>query len=190
MTLRMLKRVLGVIVALSVLISVLCPPGFASGGTKPKPRIENNQPIQIVSDRLDAYNDKRIVVFSGNAVATQDARTIRADCLTLIYKENSGNAESSHAGIEGTGDLERVEAKGRVEITEGDRIVTGEEALFEPNLQRITMTGSAVLREGANVIRGDRIVVFLDENRGVVESLENRRVTATIYPGETQEKKK
>jgi len=40
------------------------------------------------------------------------------------------------------------------------------------------------------VVRGDRVVVFLDDNRGVVESLENRRVTATIYPKEDEGKKK
>ena len=53
------------------------------------------------------------------------------------------------------------------------------------------MTGGAVMREGASVIRGDRIVVFLDENRGVVESTEKGqgRVTATIYPGDHREKK-
>ena len=82
-----------------------------------------------------------------------------------------------------------MEAKGHVTITEGERVVTGDEAVFEQDIQKITMTGDAVLREGANIVRGDRIVVFLDENRGVVESVENRRVTATIYPGETQEKK-
>jgi lipopolysaccharide export system protein LptA len=123
-------------------------------------------------------------------VATQGARTIRADRLTFYYKDNRKTAGRSTAEIEATGDLERVEAKGHVTITEDERVVTGEEAMFEQDVQKITMTGSAVLREGANIVRGDRIVVFLDENRGVVESLENRRVTATIYPGETQEKKR
>jgi lipopolysaccharide export system protein LptA len=185
----MLERLLRIIVTLGVLIAVLCSPGGALAETKQKPRIEKNQPIQIVSDRLDAYNEKRMIVFSGNAVATQGARTIRADRLTLYYKENRKTDGRSAAEVEGTGDLERVEAKGRVTITEGERVVTGEEAIFEQDVQKITMTGSAVLREGANTVRGDRIVVYLDENRGVVESLENRRVTATIHPGETQEKK-
>jgi lipopolysaccharide export system protein LptA len=139
---------------------------------------------------LDAYHEKRMVVFSGNAVATQGARTIQADRLTLYYKENRKTAGRSTAGVEGTQDLERVEANGHVTITEGERVVTGEDAIFEQDIQKITMTGSPVLREGANIIRGDRIVVFLDENRGVVESLENRRVTATIYPKENEEKKK
>jgi lipopolysaccharide export system protein LptA len=186
----MSERFLRIIIFVGVLIAVLYQPGGALGAAKQKPRIEKNQPIQIVSDRLDAYNEKRMVVFSGNAVATQGARTIRADRLTLYYKENTKTAGRSTADVEGSGDLEKVEAKGRVTITEGERIVTGDDAVFEQDIQKITMTGSAVLREGANIVRGDRIVVFLDENRGVVESLENRRVTATIYPKESEEKKK
>ncbi len=185
----MSERFCGSSSALGVLMAVLYPPGGAPAETKQKPRIEKNQPIQIVSDRLDAYNEKRMVVFSGNAVATQGARTIRADRLTLYYKENRKAAGRSAAEVEGTGDLERVEAKGHVTITEGERVVTGEEAVFEQDIQKITMTGDAVLREGANIVRGDRIVVFLNENRGVVESVENRRVTATIYPGEPRRKK-
>lgn len=179
-------RFLRMIIFIGVLIVL---PGSALGETKQKPRIEKDQPIQIVSDRMDAYNEKKMVVFSGNAVATQGARIIRAERLTLYYREDQKTAGRSTAGVEGTGNLEKVEAKGRVTITEGDRIVTGEEAVFEQDAQKITMTGGAVLREGANIIRGDRIVVFLNENRGLVESVENRRVTATIYPGESEKKK-
>ena len=52
------------------------------------------------------------------------------------------------------------------------------------------MTGNAVMREGANIIRGDKVVVFLDENRGVVEGTASKRVTATIYPEEQKDKKR
>ena len=182
-------RGLRIIICVGVLIIALWQPGDARGDTKQKPRVERDHPIQIVSDRLDAYHEKRMVVFSGNAVATQGARTIRSDRLTLYYKEDQKTSGGSTREVEGTGNLERVEAKGHVTITEGDRIVTGEEALFEQDAQKITMTGGAVMREGANIIRGDRIIVFLNENRGVVESAENNRVTATIYPGEKQEKR-
>jgi lipopolysaccharide export system protein LptA len=40
------------------------------------------------------------------------------------------------------------------------------------------------MREGKNVVKGERIVVYLDEDRGVVEGSQNKRVTATIYPNE------
>jgi len=130
-----------------------------------------------------------MVVFSGNAVATQGARTIRADRLTLYYREEKKPSGRPAGEAEVTGNLERFEAVGHVTITEGERVVTGNEAVFDQDAQKITMTGDAVMRDGANIVRGDRIIVFLNENRGVVESTENKRVTATIYPGEQQEKK-
>ncbi|MBU4370900.1 MAG: lipopolysaccharide transport periplasmic protein LptA [Proteobacteria bacterium] len=186
----MLKSIFRIIFCIGVLMTILYPPGDVRCETKQKPGIEKDQPIQIVSDRLDAYNEKRMVVFSGNAVATQGARTIRAERLTLYYRDDQ--KKPGRSTVEGrgggTGNLERVEAKGRVTITEGERVVTGEEAVFEQDAQKITMTGSAVLREGDNIIRGDRIVIFLNENRGVVESAESQRVTATIYPGETKKR--
>jgi lipopolysaccharide export system protein LptA len=179
------------IACLGLLIAALWQPVAVSGAgdTKQKPRTAREEPIQIVSDRLDAYNEKRMVVFSGNALATQGGRTIRSDRLTLYYKDDKRSAVRPGGEPEGMGALERVEASGHVTITEGERIVTGETALFDQEAQKITMTGSAVLREGTNVIRGERIVVFLNENRGVVESAENKRVTATIYPDAPQGKK-
>ena len=183
-------RMVTLLICLGVLIAPFCQPFAVSGESKPKPKIERDQPINIVSDRLEAYSEKRMVVFSGNAVATQGARTIRSDRLTLFYKEDKMPAGRAAGEEGGMGNLERVEATGHVTITEGERIVTGKEAVFDQATRKITMTGGAVMREGASVIRGDRIVVFLDENRGVVESSESGRVTATIYPGDQQEKKR
>jgi lipopolysaccharide export system protein LptA len=183
-------RKLAILVCLGVLMASLLQPYAVSGESKQKPGIERDQPIHIVSDRLDAYSEKRMVVFSGNAVATQGARTIRSDRLTLYYKEGKKTAGQPDGEALGTGSVDKVEATGHVTITEGERIVTGEAAVFDQDARKITMTGGAVMREGASVIRGDRIVVFLDENRGVVESAENGRVTATIYPGDHQEKKR
>jgi len=182
-------RMLTTIVCLGVLITPLWWSSAIAGESKQK-AVDRDQPIHIVSDRLDAYSEKRMVVFSGNAVATQGARTIRSDRLTLYYKEDKKPAGRSTGEAEGMGNVERVEATGHVTITEGERVVTGESAVFDQDARKITMTGGAVMREGANVIRGDRIIVFLDENRGVVESTEKSgRVTATIYPGEQKEKK-
>jgi lipopolysaccharide export system protein LptA len=85
------------------------------------------------------------------------------------------------------GDLERLEAQGHVTITEPNRIVTGDHAVFYYDLQKIVMTGNAVMSEGKNIIRGGKIIVLLDEDRGIVEGSESKRVTATIYPDEKKE---
>ncbi|MDA8126404.1 MAG: hypothetical protein M0009_14625 [Deltaproteobacteria bacterium] len=190
------RKIPAIISGLSLMMAAFCPPAGMAGEAKAKPRVAREEPIQIVSDRLDAYNEKRMVVFSGNAVATQGIRTIRADRLIIYYKEEKPEekrpgttAAKKQTDAEEMGALDRIEAKGHVIITEAERIVTGEEGVFEQDAQKITMTGDAVMREGNNVIRGNRIVVFIDENRGVVESSENKRVTATIYPNEVKGKK-
>ena len=51
------------------------------------------------------------------------------------------------------------------------------------------MTGNAVMHQGKNIVQGDKIDVFLGENRGVVEAPVTKRVKATIYPAEKQEDK-
>ena len=186
----MLRRIHIVLIWIAVLITVPCRLGNVDSQTKAKAGAERDQSIHIVSDRLDAYNEKRMVVFTGNAVANQGGRTIRANVLTLYYREERKSAFPSTGEAGGPGDVERVEAKGHVTISEGDRIVTGDNAVFDQDAKRITMTGNAVMREGANIIRGEKILVFLDENRGVVEGTGNSRVTATIYPGDQREKKK
>jgi lipopolysaccharide export system protein LptA len=177
------------VMALVILMALFFPSSGLAQAPK-KLNIDKNQPIQIQSDRLDAYQEKRTVVFSGNALATQGDKTIRADRLILHYKNQPGGSTKKDVKDMGAiGDLDRIEAQGHVTITQTNRVVTGDSASFHQDSQKVVMTGNAVMREGKNVIKGDRIVVFLNEERGVVEGNENKRVTATIYPNEKKEEK-
>jgi lipopolysaccharide export system protein LptA len=162
----------------------------ADENIKKRTKAEVTEPIQIISDRLDVYSDKMIVVFSGNAVARQGDRTIKSDKILLYYKKKPTDEKEGGSLKITSGDLERIEASGHVTIRQSERIVKGEEAIFYQDEQKIIITGNAVMTEGKNVIHGDKIVVLLRENRGFVESVEDKRVTATIYPGEKGEKKK
>lgn len=165
-----------------LLAFLIAPAGL--WGEEAKTAIDKNQSLQVDADRLDAYNDKRTVVFSGNVVASQGARTIYAESLTIYYKEDEKKSRQPSASTKESGNIDRIEAKGKVRVVEGQRTATGNFAVFEQDAQKITLTGDAVLKEGENIIKGDKVTVFLEENRGVVEGGEKRRVSATIYPGE------
>ena len=147
-------------------------------------------PIEITADRLEAYDEKKMVLFSGNAVAMQGDRVIKAEKIFLYYRKEGKNAGKGGMSTMGkAGDLEKIEAAGQVTVSEGDRTVTGEQAIYYQDTQKIVMTGNAVMRQGNSVVQGDRIEVFLNENRGIVEATEKKRVKATIYPVETKEEK-
>lgn len=186
----MKKSFLILIIAEILLISYLCPYVQAAEAKK-KFLPDSSQPIEITADRLEAYDEKKLVIFSGNAIATQGDRVIKAESILLYYKrkgQSAGNEVLQSMGK--TGELEKIEAKGQVTVTQGDRVVTGEQAVYYQDAQKIVMTGNAVMRQGDNMVQGDKIEIFLDENRGVVEAVENRRVKATIHPVEKKEEKK
>jgi len=154
-----------------------------------KDHLNRKEPIQITSDVLEYMNDQRLVVFSGNAVAIQGDIVIRSDKLMLYYK-NAGDDEKSQQtkDAEKTGDLERIEAKGRVSVTRGSRVATGDEAVYDQGAEKIVMTGNAIMREGKNVVRGHKITLLINEDRGIVEAQERKRVTAIIYPKEKSDR--
>lgn len=176
---------------IAAILMVMPGAAQAQKAAQKKAKMDKNQPIQIVSDRLDAYDETKNVIFSGNAVATQGDKTIKADRLIIHYKENPDKTKKKEIrGMGETGDLDQVEAVGHVIITQPGRVVTGDHAIFYQDSQKVVMTGNAAMREGKNVIVGHRIIVYLDEDRGVVESDQNKRVTATIYPSEKKQEKK
>lgn len=170
---------------LPVLVCLLFVSVPAAAQAPKKVKMDRSQPILIESDRLDAFQEKKLVIFSGQAIARQGDKTIRADRLLIYYKDQS-TAPEGKARMDGeaVGDFEKLEAQGQVVITQTHRVVTGEHAVYHQDLQTIVTTGNAVLREGKNIVQGEKIIVYLDEDRGVIEGSERRRVTATIYPGE------
>lgn len=159
-----------------------------------RPPVEKEQriPIRIEADRLDALNEKRQVIFTGSVVAKQEDKTIKADRMILYYKKEAAAADKAPVTRDPLrgGDLERIEAKGKVIIILEERTATGDEAVFFQDSQEMILTGNATLREGDNTVSGHKVTVYLNENRGIVESGENRRVTATIFTTEGQGLKK
>ncbi len=152
-------------------------------GAESSSRPHSNSPIQITSDRLDAYDNEALVLFSGNVVATQDDAVICADELYLYYDKSDAGEKSISPGATSGGKIEKIELKGNVTVEKGERVVTGDRAVFHNADQTVVMTGHAVMREGNNMITGDKITVFLKENRGMVQSSGGKkRVNAVIYP--------
>ena len=147
-----------------------------------------DEPLEITANKMEAFHEKNLVVFSGNARVIQGNTTLKSDRIYLYYKREPGKKQKTEMlAAEGGTELDKVEAKGNVLLIQGDRTASGDEALYLRESNRIILNGNATLREGKNVIRGDRVIVFLNEDRGVVES-DHQQVKAIIYPGETKTK--
>jgi len=145
---------------------------------------EEGSPITITSDRLETFERGGVVVFSGQVVAEQNRYTIDCDELRIYYRQNQ--AENKGVGAAERGEIEKIEAKRNVSIKGEHGVITGDHAELHQSTQKVVMTGHVVMKDGENIVKGDSITFFLKEGKGIVESLKDHRVKATIYPKRTQ----
>jgi lipopolysaccharide export system protein LptA len=135
----------------------------------------SDQPIVVDADELEFDYEQRRLEYRGKVHVTQGEMTL--DCAKLIvsYEEAEGTGEAR---------LREVIAEGAVEITQAGRRATGNRAVFDQTSRQIVLLGDPVLRDGANEVRGERLTVYLDEGRSIVEASPRKRVSAILYPGD------
>ena len=73
---------------------------------------QSDEPMEITSDRMEAFNEKKLVIFSGHATVTQGKNVLKADKLLLYYKNEPDKKEKiGSIETEKAGELERIEAR-------------------------------------------------------------------------------
>ncbi|HNZ65363.1 MAG TPA: lipopolysaccharide transport periplasmic protein LptA [Smithella sp.] len=143
---------------------------------------KQDKPLEITSHRMEAFQDRKLIVFSGDATVTQGNSVLKADKLLLYYKKDPDKIINGKADSDKTGKLEKIEARGHVSLVQENRKATGNEAVYFQEGNKVILTGNAVLNEGKSSIKGERVIILIDENRGIVESGEQTKVKAVIYP--------
>ncbi|HJU62384.1 MAG TPA: LptA/OstA family protein, partial [Candidatus Binatia bacterium] len=86
--------------------------------------------------------------------------------------------------------IRQIVAEGKVNATQGNRVATGDRAVFDDQAKTVTLTGSPVMRQGNSQISGSRVIYFVEQDRAVAEGDGKVRVQATIFPEELQQKNK
>ncbi|MFX6605365.1 LptA/OstA family protein, partial [Acinetobacter baumannii] len=81
-------------------------------------------------------------------------------------------------GLPGDGAIRKIECKGPVTIASKSQVATGDNATFDRVANRVLLTGNAVLSDGPNLTRGERIVYDLKSGIANVETAPGGRVRA------------
>jgi lipopolysaccharide export system protein LptA len=79
-------------------------------------------------------------------------------------------------------EVQRIEARGEVRVDHETETARGRLAVYDPKRATITLTGDAELGSGPNTVQGEKVVVFLDEGRAIVEGGDSGPVRAYIEP--------
>ena len=135
--------------------------GFGLGGDR--------GPVHIVANAMEFDYKARVLTYRGEVVVTQADMTLHSDTLRVTLDPDKAERPRE------------VVAEGKVRIDKGDRRATGGRAVFDDAARTVTLSEQARLQEGPNQVEGDRVVVYLDEQRSVVEGGQDR-VRAVLYP--------
>ncbi|MGD9763748.1 MAG: lipopolysaccharide transport periplasmic protein LptA [Candidatus Binatia bacterium] len=137
--------------------------GFNLGGER--------GPVRIDANTMEFDYKSMVLTYRGAVSVTQADLRLRSEVLRItLDPDRQGGAKE-------------VVAEGNVQIDKGARRATGGRAVFDDVKRTVTLSEHARLRDGPNEVAGERVVVYLDQQRSIVEG-GPERVRAVLYPQE------
>jgi lipopolysaccharide export system protein LptA len=168
---------------LLIAFTVEAAPGAAAkdeskknGGTQGF-EFNKKDPIYITADWMEVDQKKNTITYKGRVVTVQADMTMRSNSLTAYYDP-------------GMKQMKQIVAEGNVQATQGNRIATGDKAVFDDKAKTVTLTGDPVMRQGNSQVSGTRIIYYVDQDRAVAEGKDQIRVRATIFPEDLKKQEK
>jgi lipopolysaccharide export system protein LptA len=181
-----------------------------TGGSQPSSLFQslslgsNKGPVRIDSDSLELDYKSSNVTYRGHVQVTQGDVTLTSDQLSIAYdpsavrladepangqpKADGQGPKAKPAAGSDADKIKEIIAEGNVKIRQGTRLAEGRRAVFDQAKQTVVLSDGAVLHDGPNQVAGERVIVYLKEDRSVVESGSNSRVKAVLYPGKEEGK--
>ncbi len=153
------------------------------GGVKPRPAASGptltppaapaaegkNGPVVVDSDSLESMQKEGLSVFKGSVVAKQNNSVQYADRME-VYTDAK------------TDRIERVVSTGNVRIITRDcRMGSAGRSEYYDAEQRVVLIGTARVWKDADVVTGERITMYLAEDRSLVEGGKQERVKAIFH---------
>ncbi len=139
----------------------------------------------ITSQRMTVKNQENKAIFEGDVVLTKGALIVHSDHMVVTFKaadQPEGNGKVSENGREKSGaarsDLpvmsnravSMIEATGKlVKIIKADGHATCRKAVYDGAEDKIVLTGDPVAWQKGTRVTGQKITMYLTEDRSVVE---------------------
>lgn len=157
-----------------------------------KESTSNPAPTTITSRTMTVSNQANTAIFDGTVVLTRGLLVVHSDHMVVSFHPNRNGADSKNANgttkpknnssankPEPQGQdaapavsersIRMVEATGRVRIEKEDGRATCQKAVYYEDEKKIILTGDPVAWQKGTRVSGKRIIMFLDEDRSVVE---------------------
>ena len=141
-----------------------------------------DEPVKIRAAALELREKDKMATFTGDVYVLQGDTEMRCKQLVVFYEEETGTrtVKAAEPGPGGDRQIRRIEAKGNVVVTQKDQNATGDAATFNMRENTVTLVGNVVVTRGADVLRGQRLVVDLTSG---VSKMDQGRVEGLFQSG-------
>ena len=116
----------------------------------------SREPIAITSHRMDADKFGDTVTFTGNVILKKEGMTLSSDTMIVFYDAGSKS-------------IREIEAHGNVVVRKEGREAHSNKASYFNREEKIVLTGDARINENENQLGGEKITLFLRDDRSIVE---------------------
>src|SRR5712671_159261 len=141
-----------------------------------------DEPVKIRAAALEVREKDKMATFTGDVYVLQGDTEMRCKQLVVFYEEETGTrtVKAADPGPGGDRQISRIEAKGNVVVVQKDQNATGDAATFNMRENTVTLVGNVVVTRGADVLRGQRLVVDLTSG---VSKMDQGRVEGLFKSG-------
>ena len=128
--------------------------------------------INITSDKMEVYEDKKVIIFTGNVEATQRDVKIWADKLYVYY----------NATKEGKKEVNKIVGIGNVKIIKGKvwKAFSGK-AEYLKKEDKLILEDNPKIWYGEDLVEGDVVIIYFNQGKSEVLSKGDGRVKAYVY---------
>ena len=122
----------------------------------------------ITSDKLTFDYSDRFALFEGNVVVEDPKMKLYADKMTVVFSASNKVSE--------------IKAEGKVYIVQEDKRARSDVAQYNVDQGIIVLTGKPQVTRGEDILTGDKITFWRNENKMLVEP----RARLVINPKDNQ----
>lgn len=177
---------------LSVPASLVAPAVYASDPGITKEPTADTAPTTITSRTMTVNNQDNTAIFDGAVVLTRGPLVVHSDHMVVSFHQSRNGADGKGSSVAGKPknsssvnrpdvaardgaptvsdrSIRMVEATGHVKIEKEDGRATCQKAIYYEEQKKIVLTGEPVAWQKGTRVSGKRIIMFLEEDRSVVE---------------------
>lgn len=114
------------------------------------------EPMVITSNRMEASKLGDTVTFIGNVTLKKESMTLSSDTMIVFYDTGSKN-------------IRQIDAHGNVVVRKEGRVALANDASYYSRDEKIVLTGDARIIENENQLGGEKITLFMRDDRSLVE---------------------